>query len=63
MTAYKRIISINVLERESLLSHASNSISIRPARNGGRSEYVIETTDPNERRAVDKIVDLFAIDR
>jgi hypothetical protein len=56
---YKRIISIDSEHTSDLLSHACNSVSIRPGRCGQVGEYILETTDPLERRKLDKLVELF----
>lgn len=59
MTAYKRIIFIDPAREDDLRSHAVFGVKIRPCRTGRPDEWVIETNDILERRAVDKIVKLF----
>lgn len=62
LKTYKRIFEINPENLNDLMTHAQFGVIIRPVRTGEKNTYVIETADPNEKRAVDKIVKLFAID-
>ena len=59
MTAYKRIITVAPAQETDLLSHAVFGVKIRRINIGRADEWVIETDDIHERRAVDKVVKLF----
>lgn len=59
---YKRIMEIDPGREESLLKHRTPAIDIRPNKRGDPNVWVVETNDPGKRRAVDRIVDAYAID-
>jgi hypothetical protein len=59
MIVYKRIITIDPAHANDLRSHAMFGVKVRPCRTGRPDEWVIETSDIHERRAVDNVAKLF----
>ena len=59
---YKRIMEIDPSRESALLANRTPAIDIRPNKRGDPNVWVVETNDPGKRRAVDRIVDAFAID-
>jgi hypothetical protein len=64
MNPYKRVIETKPGLFSELMSHQRFGVVIRRvpvALPNGNHQYMIETSDRLERRAVDKIVELFAV--
>lgn len=59
---YKRMMEIDPSRESALLARKTTAIDIRPSKRGDPNVWVVETNDPGKRRAVDRIVDEFAID-
>lgn len=59
---HKRMMEIDPADRDKLFSRETPSIKIRPARNGEKNVYVVETLDKRSVNTVNRIVALFAID-